>query len=235
MSDVFFYRLEDAESLADVFGRVSRFWDQFLSSNSDAMSVDTCLVVSHGLSIRLLMMRIFDWSIDTFETVMNMGNCNHITLRKNTTNKCYEFCPEESYPPHIPWSTREVFVKLKSISSSKEVETRLGRFKQLYNDMPDPNLADMIDKLEAEKLSECSKPYTVIDYLSIRQPRTRHIKDVVQRLVDGHGWTNKGREEMLAEATEVIVDITDVDFIDFWGERLSYRGKMLRDRLLRWL
>ena len=50
----FYYRRPNAESSADVFDRVSEFWDALLSDNPSSLlqardtSFDTCLLVTHG-------------------------------------------------------------------------------------------------------------------------------------------------------------------------------------------
>merc|ERR1719247_3237025 len=45
--------------------------------------VENVIVVTHGLTIRLLLMQIFDWSPNTFETVWNAGNCDIYVLEKD--------------------------------------------------------------------------------------------------------------------------------------------------------
>lgn len=231
----FYYRMNNAESFADVLVRVGRFWDMLMSSRSDARSTETCLLVAHGLTIRLLLMKIFDWSSDTYEAVFGLRNCQHITLRKNAESRCYEFCPTESFPPHIPWSIREIFVRLKSLSPRQETLDELARFERWYEESEDPLLAAAVERLNAKCLRQCSKPYTIVDYLCIPQPRTRHMEDVMSRLVEGHGWAKQDREQLLAKRGTAKIKIDDIEFIDFWGDTLSYRGKMLRARRLRWL
>jgi len=44
-------------------------------------------------------MAIFNWSVSTFESVFNLGNCHHVTLRKNAEGCCYDLCVEESSRP----------------------------------------------------------------------------------------------------------------------------------------
>jgi broad specificity phosphatase PhoE len=45
-------------------------------------SDDALLIVTHGLTMRLILMRYFNWSVDTFATVYNPSNCNTWVLKK---------------------------------------------------------------------------------------------------------------------------------------------------------
>ncbi len=47
---------------------------------SDPEHPDTALVVSHGLTMRLLCRRMFSWSIELFESLSNPPHCDHRIL-----------------------------------------------------------------------------------------------------------------------------------------------------------
>jgi len=81
----FWYRFHNGESGADVYNRVSLFWRviQDLNLSPTHPSVPNVLVVTHGLTMRLLLMRLYGWSPDTFETVWNPKNCDIWVLQKN--------------------------------------------------------------------------------------------------------------------------------------------------------
>ncbi|XP_011102210.1 phosphoglycerate mutase-like protein AT74 [Sesamum indicum] len=79
----FFYRVPDGESSADVHDRVSAFleglWrdmetNRFGNGPSNELNL---IVVSHGLTILLFLMKCFNWSIDQFEGLTNPGNCEY--------------------------------------------------------------------------------------------------------------------------------------------------------------
>uniref|UniRef100_A0A7S4PRV3 Uncharacterized protein n=1 Tax=Alexandrium monilatum TaxID=311494 RepID=A0A7S4PRV3_9DINO len=236
----FYYRRPDGESSADVFDRVNQFWDRLTSDGNDALllsrmeTYDTCLVVTHGLTIRLLLMRIFDWSVETFETVFNIGNCNHLTLRKNMTNLSFELNPEECFPPRLPWASREVRLVFKALKASEETEEKLRRLQQLCELHSVGDLADTmgldraIDELEGQRLLERSRPYTIVDYLAVPRPRTAQTLEVLARVVPGHGL--RGSPEELVSRVEP-VSVEELEFIDWWGDRVGYRGKMLRSQV----
>lgn len=77
----FFYRLEHGESGADVDDRVASFLNDLERRIAqDPRHPDTVLLVSHGLTMRLLVRRLFAWSIDLFESLSNPEHCAHRTL-----------------------------------------------------------------------------------------------------------------------------------------------------------
>jgi broad specificity phosphatase PhoE len=72
----FFYRLPHGESGADVDDRVASFLNNLeIRIAKDQSHPDTVLVVSHGLTMRLLCRRMFSWSIDLFESLSNPEHC----------------------------------------------------------------------------------------------------------------------------------------------------------------
>jgi broad specificity phosphatase PhoE len=82
----FFYRLAHGESGADVDDRVAAFVGELrVRMRQDTAHPDTVLLVTHGLTMRLLCRRVFEWSIDLFESLSNPGQCESriLTLRDN--------------------------------------------------------------------------------------------------------------------------------------------------------
>ncbi|ALG06433.1 histidine phosphatase family protein [Kibdelosporangium phytohabitans] len=68
----FFYRLAHGESGADVDDRVAAFLAELKDRmKEDHDHPDTVLLVTHGLTMRLLCRRVFSWSIDLFESLSN--------------------------------------------------------------------------------------------------------------------------------------------------------------------
>ncbi|CAE7471807.1 unnamed protein product [Symbiodinium natans] len=235
----FYYRRPNAESSADVFDRVTQFWDKLFEDNGKGLltdpsvKYDMCLMVTHGLTIRLMLMCLFKWSVETFASVWNLGNCEHITLKKNAAEHKYEICIEESYPQRLPWATREAWIVFNTKNAPEEMLERLGALQEARDALCDEGVREealridkALDSLENKILRVRSEPYTVIDYLAIPQPRTTQKEEVLSRLVPGHGHGHKSPEEMhrLVSAP----DEDDIEFIDWWGDNLSYQGKMLR-------
>jgi broad specificity phosphatase PhoE len=82
----FFFRLPNGESGADVDDRVAAFLDGLeVRLHQDEQHPKTVLVVSHGLTIRLLCRRLFGWSIELFESLSNVDTCEHRVLDHDGT------------------------------------------------------------------------------------------------------------------------------------------------------
>lgn len=76
----FFYRFPHGESASDVFDRVSTFLDSLWRSFELNRSRNYVLV-THGISIRVLLARYFRYSIDQFNLLANPRNCEMVVLR----------------------------------------------------------------------------------------------------------------------------------------------------------
>ncbi|KAG5541323.1 hypothetical protein RHGRI_021231 [Rhododendron griersonianum] len=77
----FFYRFPEGESAADVYDRVSSFletlWrdidmNRFHLDPSDDLNL---IIVSHGLASRVFLTKWFKWTVEQFEYLNNLGNC----------------------------------------------------------------------------------------------------------------------------------------------------------------
>ena len=115
----FYYRRPTGESGADVYDRAASFWDSLLGGSFNVQDLfrrrragpdDALLVVTHGLTMRLLMMRYFNWSPQTFDAVYNPGNCDFWVLVKDEARRAYRLEPADCSPPCTPWATRQVRV-----------------------------------------------------------------------------------------------------------------------------
>ena len=92
----FFYRFPNGESGADVYDRVST-WLESLHRELEygvAMSADsTVLLVTHGLTARLFLMRWYRWSVDTFEATENPGNAAILVMERDALGR-YALTPD---------------------------------------------------------------------------------------------------------------------------------------------
>eukprot|EP00614_Pseudopedinella_elastica_P004460 CAMPEP_0172603446 /NCGR_PEP_ID=MMETSP1068-20121228/23695_1 /TAXON_ID=35684 /ORGANISM="Pseudopedinella elastica, Strain CCMP716" /LENGTH=307 /DNA_ID=CAMNT_0013405189 /DNA_START=356 /DNA_END=1279 /DNA_ORIENTATION=+ len=82
----FFYRFPTGESGADVSDRVKHWWDSTVMSHNlrpGYPPVENLLVVTHGLTMRFILMQLYNWSPHTFETVYNAPNCGMFVLQHN--------------------------------------------------------------------------------------------------------------------------------------------------------
>jgi broad specificity phosphatase PhoE len=83
----FFYRIPDGESGADVYDRISSFLDTLWRDFEKADYPENTLIVSHGLTIRLFMMRWLHWSVEHFERLRNPLNCEYYILEMQRDGK----------------------------------------------------------------------------------------------------------------------------------------------------
>jgi len=75
----FYYRMPNGESGADVWDRVTSVWDSMHREFNDRNSKNYVLV-THGLTIRLFLMRYFQWSVSQFGELWNPDNCQFAVL-----------------------------------------------------------------------------------------------------------------------------------------------------------
>lgn len=78
----FYYRFPNGESGADVYDRVSAFLDTLFRKFKYEKCADNFVIVSHGITIRLFLMRYFKWTVETFHDLWNPDNCEHFILER---------------------------------------------------------------------------------------------------------------------------------------------------------
>jgi broad specificity phosphatase PhoE len=83
----FYYRIPDGESAADVYDRVSDFFGTLYRDFEKADFPENVCVVTHGMTMRLFLMRWFHWTVEKFEGLGNPHNCQLLILEKNVHNK----------------------------------------------------------------------------------------------------------------------------------------------------
>ncbi|KAG2374709.1 hypothetical protein C9374_010453 [Naegleria lovaniensis] len=84
----FYYRFPQGESGSDVFCRVSSFCGSMLRSMEEhRQPFDNYVLISHGLTCRLFLMRYYHWSVDTFHALWNLSNCQVVTMELQENGK----------------------------------------------------------------------------------------------------------------------------------------------------
>lgn len=79
----FFYRFREGESGSDVYDRVSSFMETLFRHWAKPDYPPNALFVTHGLTMRLLCMRWFHWSVEYFESLNNPEHAHiHTLLRE---------------------------------------------------------------------------------------------------------------------------------------------------------
>ncbi|KAK9292976.1 hypothetical protein L1049_020958 [Liquidambar formosana] len=77
----FFYRFPEGESAADVYDRVSSFLESLWRDidmnrlHHDPAHDLNLIIVSHGLTSRVFLTKWFKWTVEQFEHLNNLGNC----------------------------------------------------------------------------------------------------------------------------------------------------------------
>mmetsp|Transcript_6309 Transcript_6309/g.39306 ORF Transcript_6309/g.39306 Transcript_6309/m.39306 type:complete len:402 (-) Transcript_6309:1873-3078(-) len=80
----FFYRFPNGESGADVYDRITIFEDHLVRDiNAGRFAGDTCLcLITHGLTLRIFLMRWFHWTVDEFLDVYNPNNATPVVMER---------------------------------------------------------------------------------------------------------------------------------------------------------
>jgi broad specificity phosphatase PhoE len=89
----FYYRIPDGESGADVFDRVSTFLETMFRDFNKSDFPQNTLIVTHGLTLRLFLMRWYHWTVEEFEELSNPRNCQIVVMQKRPDGK-YELTTE---------------------------------------------------------------------------------------------------------------------------------------------
>jgi broad specificity phosphatase PhoE len=76
----FYYRFPYGESASDVYDRISTFLDSLWRS-FDTNKNRHYVIVTHGISVRVLLTRYFRYTIDQFHLLSNPRNCEMVVLR----------------------------------------------------------------------------------------------------------------------------------------------------------
>lgn len=76
----FFYRFREGESGSDVYDRVSSFMETLFRHWDKPDCPPNALFVTHGLTLRLLCMRWFHWTVEYFESLNNPDHAQIRTL-----------------------------------------------------------------------------------------------------------------------------------------------------------
>lgn len=83
----FYYRFPGGESGADVFDRVSTFLETIHRAFAKDYFPQNVIIVSHGLAIRLFLMRWFHYSVEQFQSLENLENAQYILMELQPNHK----------------------------------------------------------------------------------------------------------------------------------------------------
>jgi broad specificity phosphatase PhoE len=80
---IFYFHIQNGESGANVFDRTSTFFETIHRDFLKSDYPENVLVVTHGVTLRILLMRILNWRVEEFEDVYNPENCELFVLEQN--------------------------------------------------------------------------------------------------------------------------------------------------------
>lgn len=78
----FYYRFEGGESCADVFDRISDFMSTLFRDFEKWDFPQNAVIVSHGMTNRLFLMRLLKYTVEEFEFLRNPHNCGFYVLER---------------------------------------------------------------------------------------------------------------------------------------------------------
>lgn len=90
----FYYRIKDGESCADVYDRVSDFMHSMYRDFEKPSFPQNAVIVSHGMTVRLFLMRWFHWTVEEFETLRNPKNAEIIIMEQDELTGKYKLVTE---------------------------------------------------------------------------------------------------------------------------------------------
>jgi broad specificity phosphatase PhoE len=122
----FYYRFKSGEAGLDVYSRVSSFistlvrdCQQYQKAGFDLDSINV-VIVTHGLSLRLFLMRWFQFSVEDFEATENPDNAKLIVMQKRCHggHRWYELDENHRIALNLPpWCTKPKNVILHNLES----------------------------------------------------------------------------------------------------------------------
>lgn len=75
-----YFRIPSGESGSDVYDRISTFLDTLHRDFEKDNFEQNVVLVTHGLTMRLFLMRWFHWTVEAYEKIKNPGNCSIIIM-----------------------------------------------------------------------------------------------------------------------------------------------------------
>ena len=106
----FYYRVEGGENCADVFDRVSDFLNTLHRDFAKSYFPENAVIVNHGMTMRLFIMRWFHYTVEQFERIANPHNGELWVMEKDSTSDRYRLVTNireyetVSHPYQFNWS-----------------------------------------------------------------------------------------------------------------------------------
>jgi broad specificity phosphatase PhoE len=86
----FFFRFPNGESGGDVYTRVDSFWSSLFREFEFRHCLENFVLVTHGITARLVLMRYFRWSIYLYHQLYNLRNCQIVVMELDRASGRYK-------------------------------------------------------------------------------------------------------------------------------------------------
>lgn len=111
----FFYRFPSGESPADVYDRISSFLESLFRMFRKRNSAENYVLVTHGVTIRVLLMRYFRYTVRDFEKLENFHNGETVVLKRGENGMEIE----QVWYPSCTSTGEAIDDEMKMVHSSK--------------------------------------------------------------------------------------------------------------------
>ncbi|KAF5841484.1 histidine phosphatase superfamily [Dunaliella salina] len=172
----FWFRFPNGESGADVYDRLTIFEDHLTRDMFMGRFADTNLVlVTHGLTLRIFLMRWFHWSVDEFLQVYNPANCDPVVVEKLPWETVVEIQNQKyAHAKHVYYITSSSMAKLRGcqVDMCSYMPRHSGRIKDKWkaqrkrtgpptatsSSMPNPAYSDVPGQAQYPPFSDALHP-----------------------------------------------------------------------------
>jgi len=93
----FYYRFHGGESCADVFDRISTFLETLHRDFEKETNPNNCIIVTHGMTLRVILMRWFHMTVEDFELLRNPKNAKFVVMELQPNGKYKLITEMEKY------------------------------------------------------------------------------------------------------------------------------------------
>lgn len=158
----FFYRFPNGESGADVYDRVSTWLETLYREMEFGLITPdtTLLLVTHGLTARLILMRWYHWSVEAFEQTYNPGNAQLMVMERQIDahgGLYYTLAKDTIAAIRLPEDAQaqEAIERKRQLLITKNMSARDGLEATPVSSKKDLNPAPADDDAESVETLEC--------------------------------------------------------------------------------
>eukprot|EP00271_Cylindrocystis_brebissonii_P009728 TRINITY_DN2487_c0_g5_i1.p1 TRINITY_DN2487_c0_g5~~TRINITY_DN2487_c0_g5_i1.p1 ORF type:complete len:341 (-),score=57.30 TRINITY_DN2487_c0_g5_i1:577-1599(-) len=200
----FFYRFPEGESAADVYDRVTGFLETLwrdinnsrLKRGKDSHLCANIVIVTHGLTMRVFLMRWFKWTTAQFEMLWNPQNCEMRVMQRGEGGE-YSLAMHHSEEEMAVWGLSPAMIReqVDRKTVRKPTDEVQWEWSQFFGD------------LEQECVRGSCMPR--IDSLEERFPENRRDPDICDVEINNFGVSEtECTEEYASDGTNINGSIT---------------------------